>query len=344
MRWLKSSALALVLVWGLATAEEASAPPTGELAAAIAETPVAADVLTSPSSCRVSKPVTALTVHRNQLIAAHLEFAVGTCGPSTVWSWSDTSWNQIGFADFLIIHCLTVHDGVVVAGVTGFGENGNSAYLVVKWTGDSWETLASDLKSPVSAICSFEGKLICAGHFRTIGGVQTNGIARWDGTEWHPIGLGFAGCFNALAVYDGRLIAGGHEVGADHGGAISHGVSINRDITVNTERSGMVAAWNGYIWERIETCPFSTVAALTVFNNELVVGGTIETDRETKTCIGSWDGTTWRLLGKSMGGDIFCLAVYGNDLLAGGAFIGRYCKRCSYLSRWDGLEWTHLEY
>jgi hypothetical protein len=61
------------------------------------------------------------------------------------------------------------------------------------------------------------------------------------------------------------------------------------------------------------------VYALTVYNNQLIVGGDFTTDRGgIANRIARWDGTSWHPLGSGMNNVIFDMAVYNGQLIAGG--------------------------
>src|SRR5689334_10527566 len=61
----------------------------------------------------------------------------------------------------------------------------------------------------VYATTVYNGDLIAAGKFTSIGGVYANRIARWDGIAWHPLGSGVNGKVWAMIVFNGKLYVGG---------------------------------------------------------------------------------------------------------------------------------------
>ena len=110
---------------------------------------------------------------------------------------------------------------------------------------------------PVLAFTSFNGDLIAAGSFTTIGGVPASRIARRASVtgQWSPLGAGFDGDVNAVVVHFAELYAGGAFT-ASGGATIHH-----------------LAKWTGSAWEEVSTGLDGPVYALVSFNNNLQVGG-----------------------------------------------------------------------
>lgn len=73
--------------------------------------------------------------------------------------------------------------------------------------GPGWIPVGSN--GSVYAFTQWNGRLVAAGSFTQIGGVNANRIAAFDGQTWAPLGNGFDSTVRALAVLDGQLIAGG---------------------------------------------------------------------------------------------------------------------------------------
>src|SRR5262249_17139077 len=94
-----------------------------------------------------------------------------------------------------------------------------AASNIVAWDGSVFQALGSGTSGGVSAtpgivqaLAVYNGELIAAGDFTSIGGIAANSIARWNGSVWQPLGLGLGGSNPfafALAVYNGALVAGG---------------------------------------------------------------------------------------------------------------------------------------
>ena len=65
------------------------------------------------------------------------------------------------------------------------------------------------LDDVASATAEYNGELIVAGKFPTVGGKLAAHIAAWDGERVTPLGSGTDDNVYALAEYQGLLIAGG---------------------------------------------------------------------------------------------------------------------------------------
>ncbi|MFH1844958.1 MAG: FlgD immunoglobulin-like domain containing protein [bacterium] len=102
------------------------------------------------------------------------------------------------------------------------------------------------------------------------------------------------------------------------------------------------------------------VLALTVFEGDLVVGGSFTLAGEIPANrIARWDGESWSPLGDGFAGDrlyqdsrgnsliikprIEALAVYAGELYAGGSFSLADGAVCHSIARWDGATWQPLD-
>jgi hypothetical protein len=61
----------------------------------------------------------------------------------------------------------------------------------------------------INALTVYDNRLIAAGTFSRINGVQASGIAAWDGSTWSPLGSGVNGAVSSLTVYNEKLMVGG---------------------------------------------------------------------------------------------------------------------------------------
>jgi len=178
------------------------------------------------------------------------------------------------------------------------------------------------------------------------------GLAKWDGTQWLGVGpntgignmyAGITGSngYNtvaALAVYNNALyVAGGIDLA---GSDISHsnpGVVVHNILTTDAALSfaDVGGGTNGFIY------------AMTVYKNELYVGGRFSTAGGVSAHnIAKWNGTTWSALGEGTAknvsyGDsaVFCLATYHDTLYAGGYFDKAGGLNTPRIAKWDGATW-----
>ncbi|HNQ23711.1 MAG TPA: choice-of-anchor Q domain-containing protein [Phycisphaerae bacterium] len=92
-----------------------------------------------------------------------------------------------------------------------------------------------------------------------------------------------------------------------------------------------IARWDGSQWQPLGSGMNGPVYALTVWNGELVVGGSFTTPA---TRIARWDGV-WHPLGSGIGSIyqcVYALVVYEGELIAGGNFT----TPANRIARWDG--------
>lgn len=192
------------------------------------------------------------------------------------------------------------------------------------------------------------------GWFTTAGGVTVNRIAKWDGAQWSALRGGVFGAAGnavyALTTYnDGNgsaLYAGGDIWKID-------------DVVCNG-----IGRWNGSQWTAL-TGPSGTgisggwnkVYALAVWDDgtgsALYVGGDFTlAGGVTVNNIARWNGSEWQALTGSMGtgtsAAVYSLAVHddgsGPALYAAGSFYNVGTTMVRYIARWNGHEWSELDY
>jgi hypothetical protein len=91
--------------------------------------------------------------------------------------WNGVSWQSLG-SGLGGVNALTVYNDELIAGGGSFG--------AARWSGSEWQTFGEVLGGPVKALVVFNGELIAAGWFGSIGGQNANHIARWDGSRGTP--------------------------------------------------------------------------------------------------------------------------------------------------------------
>ena len=89
--------------------------------------------------------------------------------------------------------------------------------------------------------------------------------------------------------------------------------------------------------------------ALTVYNGELISGGTFTTAGDVPcNKIARWNGSAWQPLGTGMGASypnspcVYALTVYNGGLIAGGYFDTAGSLGANCIARWDGTSWQPL--
>ncbi len=104
-----------------------------------------------------------------------------------------------------------------------------------------------------------------------------------------------------------------------------------------------LAFWSQSGWEVLSENLDGPVLALTVLENDLIVGGQFLSAGSTLVNrIARWDGTSWQPLGTGMSGPVYALTVYNGELIAGGWFTTASGVSANRIARWDGTSWQPL--
>jgi hypothetical protein len=110
-----------------------------------------------------------------------------------------------------------------------------------------------------------------------------------------------------------------------------------------------IARWNSTQWQPLgtgmETGIECGVYALTVYNGELIAGGSFKKAGGVQTdSTARWNGTEWHPLGSGymFEGGVLALTVYNGELIVGGPFTWVYGVTANRLARWDGAQWRPM--
>jgi trimeric autotransporter adhesin len=221
---------------------------------------------------------------------------------------------------------------------------GDAVQGVGRWDGSAWSALVDESSGetgiPRSLTSGFQSLTIMQGYDGSLyvgtWGTSQN-LFRWDGQNWSDPGGELNNSVWAMAEFDDKLIVGGNF--SDAGGGSS---GIDR-----------LAAFDGDTWSAVDPAlpaPFSgEVRALTVFEGDLIVGGTFtDFDGETVNRIVRFDGENWTAMGpagnEGVDGTVEVFAVFDGDLYAGGSFGEAGGTEVNRIARWnpgDG-EWEAL--
>jgi len=121
----------------------------------------------------INPTVEALITYNGDLIVGGNFTTAGRKPASNIAEWNGSSWSQVGSGLNNKCTCLTVYNGMVVAGV-------NSPNYIGVWNGSSWGTLGSGLNGQAYCLTVFNGNLIAGGQFTMAGGNPANNIAVWS--------------------------------------------------------------------------------------------------------------------------------------------------------------------
>ncbi len=170
----------------------------------------------------------------------------------------------------------------LIAGGLGLRQLGTTSAPIRAFDGTAWRSITAEQTSQpgvVNALTIYNGELIAAGSFTSIGGVAAANIARWDGTTWRPLAQGVAGTIETLELHAGSLFVGGSFQTV--GGTIT---------------SPGVARWNGSAWSAVSSSISlgGTVNTLRSFRNNLYAGGSFTIlGGVSATNLAVWNNTSW---------------------------------------------------
>jgi hypothetical protein len=106
-----------------------------------------------------------------------------------------------------------------------------------------------------------------------------------------------------------------------------------------------IAKWTGSSWSALGSGVSGNVNALTVYNNELIVGGSFTTVDGSIAAnrIAKWNGSSWSALGSGVSGTVNALTIYNNELIVGGGFtIVDGSITANRIATWNGSSWSVL--
>ena len=279
--------------------------------------------------------VQSLTIYEGDLIVGGNFSVAGGQSAHKIARWNGSGWQALGSgmgdsASWVL--ALTVFNGDLIAGGGFTNAGGQDAVKIARWNGAEWLPLGAGMDEQdnsfpeVKALCVYNGELIAGGLFDTAGGRIAKDIARWNGSAWAALDSGMNSWVNVLTIYNGELIAGGNFT------------------TAGGQAANRIARWNGTTWQPLSSGlvgplgEYSAVAALTVYNDDLIVGGSFTiAGGQSATNIARWDGSAWHPLQAGYVQDVLALAVYDAQLYAGFLAPGVYG-----IARWTGSNWQDL--
>ncbi len=288
--------------------------------------------------------VLALAVYNGQLFAGGTFPSAGGVAASNIAAWDGVTWEPLGIGVDHWVMSMTVFDGELVAGGGMLTAGSTGVSGVARWDGSTWRSLGSGTNGNVDSFAIFNGELIAGGFLTSAEGVSAERIARWNGAAWQPlVGGGVNGSnepflppwVSALAVDNGSLIVGGHFAAAG-------------EIPARN-----IGRWDGSSWYALGSGiaggdPFPFVAALAVYNGDLVAGGLFDSAGGVSAMnIARWDGSAWHSPGSGISGEpentiVRALAVYDGKLIAGGRFTTAGGVAAQNIASWDGSTWQPL--
>lgn len=274
--------------------------------------------------------VSALIMKGTDLIAGGNFTNIGGILTKNIAKWDGLVWQPLGtgldYTGATTVSTLVIYNNELYAGGIFDNSGGSPVNNIAKWNGTNWLPLTTGTNGSVSSLCVYGTDLYVGGTFTDAGGVPVKNIAKWDGNNWSDVGGGVfytgATTVSTLHVYSGNLYAGGTFT------------------TAGTSSVKNIAKWNGSTWSDVGSGASSytgatTVSTMTVFNNELVVGGTLDSlGILPVNNIGKWDGTTWTTLGSGTNNSVLALEVLADTLYAGGLFPVAGGNSTPFIAEW----------
>ncbi|MFN0034434.1 MAG: hypothetical protein ACKVUS_05155, partial [Saprospiraceae bacterium] len=215
---------------------------------------------------------------------------------------------------------------------SGIYADGNDLYVgsdfgeVFKRTGSGAFTQLPSFNSNdnMNTFAKFNGQIVVAGKFGSVGGTAYNNIAAWNGSSWIPLGTGLNGVVYNLAVYKNELYASGNFS------------------TAGGQNANYIAKWNGTTWSAVGgsvTGPgFNGIRDMVVVGSNLFVAGDFTKVGNVNTRgVASWNGSSWTGLNFTESTDFpNCIESFGNKI-----YIGTLSFTASKLFRFDGTVAAH---
>jgi hypothetical protein len=266
------------------------------------------------------------------------------------------TWRQLGAGlqsddGTAVVRALVSHNSEVYAG-GNFTRSGGTTGLAnfARWTGSGWQSVAGGASGAVHALLSDSGRnaLYVGGSFSRVGSTDALRVARLVGGTWQPMGAGLSNgaavaTVQCLALFANELYAGGNFSASGSTSTLA------------------IARWDGTAWRPVLNASNglglasgstqAQVLAMTVHNNELIVGGTFASaggEGETRA-LARWNGSRWARVGPPLETSVPLASVNVSALLStpDGLIVAGSFNSCAGLpalniARWHNNAWSAL--
>jgi hypothetical protein len=232
------------------------------------------------------------------------------------------------------VYSVTVHNGIVIAGVF-ITASGLTTNHVAFWPpgGSSWQPMGGGTDNSVLDVVSYGGELVAVGGF-TVAERTANYIAHWDGYQWGSFGGGTGNYVLAMATFNGRVVAGGDF----------------HQSTPSLSSAHNIASWNGGAARVFGVGMNGSVMALKAFkypgingSNELIAGGVFSrAGGIAVNNITRWNESfivfppsAWAAMGSGFNNAVYAIERYNNITYAGGAFTASGATGLNRIAKWN---------
>ncbi|HKR04056.1 MAG TPA: T9SS type A sorting domain-containing protein, partial [Bacteroidia bacterium] len=246
-----------------------------------------------------------------------------------VSKWNGSNWDSIGHGIFGNVYAMTKYNNSIYAGGTFVIKDSLGNFVfgdLCEWNGNAWVLpQGGGSNGVVWALKSVGNDLYVGGNFDSVGGIYAKSFARFDGTNWHsypPLNV-----VSAIESYNGEIYVGG-------------------DFNLGGNKKDIVK-WNGTAWAPVGSGfsgPNSWVNCMTVYQNELYVGGYFFTSQgDPGNNIASWNGTNWSQPGTGVfPWNVLGMHVFKNELYIGGQITDAGGIPVTGIAKWNGSNWSSL--
>ncbi len=275
-----------------------------------------------PAGQGVGRPVFALAVDGQDILAAGAFSTAGAVICAGGARWSGQGWSALVAGELPSSLCAYAV-GVRLAGPAVIGGDATFALYPFSCATTAW---CSDCPpwpaaSRLNALFTYEGSLMYGvSSCTTVPLVVRDGLTAMG--DWGP------GSVRAFVIHQGLLHAGGAFATVDGGPAAA------------------LAVWQDGTWSSVGDGPGSTVRALASWNGLLVAGGTFGVPDGGKAGLKVWDGQAWHALGllepAYEEAVVTALAAFDGALVVGGSFSTIDGVPAANLARWDGAGWHEV--
>lgn len=182
-------------------------------------------------------------------------------------------------------------------------------------------------------------------------GIPLMNLAKWDGSAWSQLGYGFDGQIYDIAVSGGDVYVVG---------TFTHACGNIGCVSDNMD-ARFVAKWNGTTWSALGNGFDNGALAVAVSGSDVYAGGAFEQICGNAPCdsgnttahhVAHWNGSAWGPVGNGVDNLVRTIAFKESEVYFGGGFqilcgpstCDSSNTRANGIAKWDGAQWTRLDF